>query len=72
MITSLASNYDLKSTTEGVISQGMLRVLRFILAASITIIGLLLGNILPLPLLFYFSFIYFFVFSFFLPQSKAK
>jgi hypothetical protein len=43
MIIYLPSNCDLKSIAEGVLEQGMVRVPRFVLAASIAIISLFHG-----------------------------
>jgi hypothetical protein len=44
MITSLASNCDLKSIAVVVVGQGIVRVSRSVLAISIAIIGSLLGD----------------------------
>jgi hypothetical protein len=44
MITSLASNCDLKSTTNSILSRGMVRVPWSVLVILIVILGLLLSN----------------------------
>jgi hypothetical protein len=44
MITSLASNCDLKSTANSILSRGMVRVPWSVLVTLIVILGLLLSN----------------------------